>query len=66
MYVHATSTVLPPISTKNLTTADVDGLTQTTRVSMLEVLNDMYKSRADVSTPEVAIPQQASSTSVEI
>lgn len=34
-------TVLPPIETKNLTSADVDHLTQSTRDSMLKTLADM-------------------------
>jgi lysophosphatidate acyltransferase len=37
--------VLPPISTKNLTSADVDKLTQDTRESMLQVLTDLSKSK---------------------
>lgn len=33
--------VLPPIETKNLTPADVDSLTQTTRESMLKNIMEM-------------------------
>ncbi|KAK2762595.1 1-acylglycerol-3-phosphate O-acyltransferase [Arachnomyces sp. PD_36] len=37
--------VLPPISTKNLSSSDVDKLTQDTRDSMLQVLTDFHKGR---------------------
>ncbi|KAK2811008.1 hypothetical protein FQN49_008495 [Arthroderma sp. PD_2] len=37
--------VLPPISTKGLTTADVDSLATSTRQSMLDVMVEMAKTR---------------------
>lgn len=37
--------VLPPISTKDLSSSDVDKLTQDTRDSMLQALTDFYKGR---------------------
>ncbi|PGH08949.1 lysophosphatidate acyltransferase [Blastomyces parvus] len=67
--------VLPPLSTKNLQPSDVDELTTKTRESMLEVIQDMYKTRearytdkasaSSTSTNRVAMPPHASSTAVE-
>lgn len=45
-------TVLPPIQTQDLTSADVDNLTQSTRSSMLETLAAMshaQKNEVDAS-----------------
>ncbi|KAL1957232.1 hypothetical protein VTO42DRAFT_6266 [Malbranchea cinnamomea] len=39
--------VLPPVSTKGLTAADVDNLTQSTRESMLQAIMDMHKTREE-------------------
>ncbi|OJD20334.1 hypothetical protein ACJ73_08331 [Blastomyces percursus] len=69
--------VLPPLSTKNLQTSDVDELTTKTRESMLEVIQDMYKTRearyteeacssSSIPTNRVAMPPHASSTSTAI
>lgn len=45
-------TVLPPILTQDLTSSDVDSLTQSTRDSMLKTLEEMshvQKNEVDVS-----------------
>lgn len=55
--------VLPPISTKGLTPADVDTLAQNTRQAMLKTLVGMaHKNEHEVD----AKLQNASSTAVEI
>ncbi|KAG5297814.1 1-acylglycerol-3-phosphate acyltransferase [Histoplasma ohiense] len=64
--------VLPPLSTKNLQSSDVDELTKKARESMLVVLQDMYKTRdtgnmdKSSSRSPVAMASHASSTAIEI
>ncbi|EEP75948.1 AtaAp protein [Uncinocarpus reesii 1704] len=61
--------VLPPISTKGLTPADVDGLTLRTRDSMMEALTELHKFRESHSngTPARCIPVNAAkSSAIEI
>ena len=55
--------VLPPIETKNLTAADVDSLTQSTRESMLKTLTEMAHANKE-KVPAARGP--AVSTAVEI
>lgn len=43
--------VLPPIPTKDLTSADVSDLSERTRKVMLEALQDIAASRSSASTP---------------
>ncbi|EEH17146.2 hypothetical protein PABG_07233 [Paracoccidioides brasiliensis Pb03] len=65
--------VLPPISTKNLQSSDVDELTKKTRDSMLEVIQEMYKTRqtrlvdssSSSSAAPIEMPAHASSTAIE-
>nr|KMM65694.1 AtaAp [Coccidioides posadasii RMSCC 3488] len=61
--------VLPPISTKSLTAADVDDLAVKTRESMLETLMEMHKSRealANGTAFKPAQPHAGQSSAVEI
>ncbi|KAF3480445.1 1-acyl-sn-glycerol-3-phosphate acyltransferase beta [Arthroderma uncinatum] len=63
--------VLPPISTKGLTAADVDSLAQSTRQSMLDVMVEMAKARKveNLTNGKVAMenaPRTSRSTAVEI
>ncbi|KKZ63995.1 1-acyl-sn-glycerol-3-phosphate acyltransferase [[Emmonsia] crescens] len=64
--------VLPPLSTKNLQPSDVDELTKKTRESMLEVIQEMYKTResrnvdeTSSSTSRIVMTPHASSTAIE-
>ncbi|KAK2789470.1 1-acylglycerol-3-phosphate O-acyltransferase [Onygenales sp. PD_12] len=64
--------VLPPISTKNLQSSDVDELTRNARESMLEVIQELYQTRPTAqiaagssSGNPIAMPAQASSSAVE-
>ena len=50
--INNSGTVLPPILTKDLTSGDVDNLTQLTRDSMLKTLAEMshvHKNEVDMS-----------------
>ncbi|KAM5454263.1 1-acylglycerol-3-phosphate O-acyltransferase [Microsporum audouinii] len=62
--------VLPPISTKGLTAADVDSLTQSTRQSMLDAMVEMDRMRKvkDITSTQVAMEasRASRSTAVEI
>ncbi|EFQ99150.1 1-acyl-sn-glycerol-3-phosphate acyltransferase beta [Nannizzia gypsea CBS 118893] len=63
--------VLPPVSTKGLTTADVDSLVQNTRQSMLDAMVEMDKMRKikDIADSQVVVedtPRATRSTAVEI
>lgn len=68
-------TVLPPISTENLTPDEINGVVQSTRDSMLKVLEDMYKTRDEyaktgqhtkVETPVVTPNVTATASGVEM
>ncbi|OAL72307.1 1-acylglycerol-3-phosphate acyltransferase [Trichophyton violaceum] len=56
--------VLPPISTKGLTTADVDSLVQNTRQSMLDAMVEMDKMRKikDISNSQVVVEEAPRAT----
>ncbi|EFE35989.1 uncharacterized protein ARB_04925 [Trichophyton benhamiae CBS 112371] len=63
------SSFLPPISTKGLTTADVDSLVQNTRQSMLEAMVEMDKMRKikDIANSQAEeAPRAARATAIEI
>ena len=63
--------VLPPISTKGLTSADVDKLTTDTREAMVQAIMDMHKTRdeflANGKVETAAVTQtRAKTTAMEI
>ncbi|KAI5305664.1 hypothetical protein KEM56_003708 [Ascosphaera pollenicola] len=67
--------VLPPVPTENLTPADINGVVQSTRDSMLTVLEDMYKTRDEftktgrhekVDTPTITPDVTATSSGVQM
>ncbi|KZZ88105.1 AtaAp protein [Ascosphaera apis ARSEF 7405] len=67
--------VLPPVSTENLTPDEINGVVQSTRDSMLKVLEDMYKTRDEyaktgqhtkVETPVVTPNVTATASGVEM
>lgn len=71
VYTDSNGVVLPPISTKGLTTADVDSLVQNTRQSMLEAMVEMDKMRKikDVADSQVVVeeaPRATRATAVSI
>lgn len=71
VYTDSNGVVLPPISTKGLTTADVDSLVQNTRQSMLEAMVEMDKMRKikDVADSQVVVeeaPRATHATAVSI
>lgn len=69
VYTNSNGVVLPPISTKGLTTADVDSLVQNTRQSMLEAMVEMDKMRKikDIANSQAEeAPRAARATAIEI
>lgn len=62
VYLLIIKIVLPPIETKNLTSADVDQLTQSTRDSMLKTILEMAESQEN----QVESRPNGVSTAVEI